>query len=324
MRQLLCRAAWRPTKTTRRMFTRSHRRTLIVGFALGAIACDARDRTPAEYDAALAARIESLVDTLIADPDTGRDTVVTEAREIFDRQGVPSVAMVGDAAAYGFVLINMLAQPPDFRRQFFPKVQEAAARGDLPADAVLFASARHRRTELAEQLRQRAPSHLPLRDEILRLVKDDQAARQRDDFDIKKMEAADRRTAVPLQRILDEVGVPTFEMVGIEAATAFIVMIQHQPASFRAATLPNLKANVDAGQADPESYATVYDRTQQDQGRHQLYGQNFVCGPDRTLVPAPLDEPADVNTRRAKMGLMRLELYARLLRANSPDLCKGE
>ena len=89
----------------------------------------------------------------------------------------------------------------------------------------------------------------------------------------------------------------------------------------RAAVLPKLKANVEAGQAEPGSYATVYDRTQRDQGKNQLYGQQLECATGKALEVAPIDDAANVNGRRAELGLMRLELYARVVRLNSPDVC---
>ena len=291
---------------------------------MAAPGCSRRDTSPPQQDQALATRIEQLVDQLLAaNDDATKNTVLAEARAIFERDGVPSVARVGDAAAYGFVLVNMLAQPPEFRRQFFPKVQEAATRRELPADALPFADARFRQTEIEDRYKGRTPSHPDLRDEILRLFKEDQAVRQREGFDFKKMEQMDRRTGRPLKAMFDRYGVPTYDMVGVQGARDFIVMVQHQPAEFRAVVLPKLKANVDAGQGDPGSYATVYDRTQRDQRKNQLYGQNFECGASKELEVAPLDEPASVNARRAELGLMRLELYGRLLRLHSPDMCKS-
>jgi hypothetical protein len=233
--------------------------------------CSTRDTPPPQKDQALATRIEQLVDqVLAAEDEAGRNSPLAEARAIFEREGVPNVARVGDAASYGFVLINMLAQPPEFRHQFFARMQEVAKRQELPADAVAFAEARRRQTEIEDRYRDRPPSQPQLRDEITRLSKEDQAVRQREGFDFKKMEQMDRRTARPLKAMLDKYGVPTYDLVGVQAAKDFIVMVQHQPAEFRTAVLPKLKANVDAGQADPGSYAMVYDRTQRDQGRNQF------------------------------------------------------
>lgn len=281
-----------------------------------------QESATADQDPALAERIERLVDTfLTSDADEKTAAVLSDARAIFEREGIPSVAKVGDAAAYGFVLINMLGQPPDFRRQFLTSVREGAARHELPEDAVAFAEARLRQTESEERYRTHTPSHPELRDQIARLLEDDQAVRQKEGFDLEKMAEADRRTAGALKAIFDRYGVPTCDMVGVQAAKDFVVMVQHQPPEFRLAVLPTLKANVDASQADPGAYAMVYDRTQRDQGRTQLYGQQLECTAGNALEVAPLEDVENVNIRRARLGLMRLELYARFVRLNSPDLC---
>jgi Family of unknown function (DUF6624) len=284
--------------------------------------CAPSKPAPTTTDSALAERIAGLVDRFVkADDDAATASLLADARALFEREGVPGTAKVGDAAAYGFVLVNMLGQPPEFRLQFFARVQEAAAGQELPADAVVFAEARRRQTDVELRYKAHTPTHPELRDELSRLLKDDQAVREKAGCDLKKMEAADRRTAGPLKAIFDRHGVPTFDMVGVQAAKDFVVMVQHQPPAFREAVLPKLKANVDAGQAEPGSYATVYDRTQRDQGKNQLYGQNFECSSGKALDAAPMDDASHVNARRAEMGLMRLDLYARFLREHSPNIC---
>jgi hypothetical protein len=284
--------------------------------------CTPRKIAPPAKDTALASRIDHLVETfLTSDDETKEASTLADARAIFEHEGVPTRAKVGDAAAYGFVLMNMLGQPPVFRMQFTASLREAATRHELPEDAVVFAEARVLQTAIEERYKAQTPSAPALRDQISRLIKDDQAVRERAGFDIKKMEEADRRTGGPLKALFDRHGVPTFDMVGIQAAKDFVVMVQHQSPDFRTAVLPKLKANVDAGQAEPGMYAMVYDRTQRDQGRNQLYGEALECASGKPLVEAPTDDEANVNIRRATMGLMRVELYARLVRLSSPDVC---
>lgn len=273
-------------------------------------------------DAALAAQIEHLVETLLtSDGDAQEASALAEARTIFEREGIPSAARVGDAAAYGFVLVNVLGQPADVRHRILVKVQEAGLNNALPQDAVVFAEARRRQMEVEERYNTAPPSHPELRDQISRLFKEDQAVRERAGFNLEKMSEQDRLTAGPLKAIFAQHGVPTYGMVGVEAARDFVVMAQHQPPEFRRAVLPKLKLNVDAGQADPGEYAAVYDRTQRDQGLNQLYGEQLECATGKAFEVAPIDDAAEVDLRRARLGLMRLELYARLVRESSPDIC---
>ena len=138
--------------------------------------CAPPQPAPTTIDTALAERISGLVDRFVkADDDAATAAVLADARGLFEREGVPGTAKVGDAAAYGFVLVNMLGQPPDFRLQFSARVQEAAARQDLPADAVVFAEARRRQAEVDLRYKTHTPTQPELRDQIFRLIQDDQA-----------------------------------------------------------------------------------------------------------------------------------------------------
>ena len=134
----------------------------------------------------------------------------------------------------------------------------------------------------------------------------------------------DRENERPLKAIFESHGVPTYEMVGPEAASMFVVMVQHQSAEFRRQVLRRLKANVDAGQADASDYSLVYDRAAREAGREQRYGQNLECdAQDPLLHEGPIEDEAHVDTRRARIGLLRLALYVRMVREISPDMCPG-
>ena len=285
--------------------------------------CSKLERTRSgSKNAALAAQIRGLLEAFISSDDESKEArVLAEAKTIFEREGIPSSTRVGDDASYGFVLVNMLGQPQSFRTEFIKKVREANANGELPPDAAVFAEARLRQTEVEERFRNRLPLAPAMRDEIFRLHKIDQAVRQKEGFDAKKMEKVDSEIRGPLQAIFERHGVPTYDMVGVEAAEGFVVMVQHQSPEFRRIALPKLKANVDAGQGDAGTYAMVYDRAQRDRGKKQLYGEQLECQEGKTLSEAPIEEEATVNMRRAGLGLIRVQIYARLVKLRSPDLC---
>jgi hypothetical protein len=66
----------------------------------------------------------------------------------------------------------------------------------------------------------------------------------------------------------------------------------------------------------------VYDRSSREAGRKQLYGMNLECNEENpTLHETPIEDEAHVNVRRARVGLMRVELYARWLIALWPVVC---
>ena len=137
-----------------------------------------------------------------------------------------------------------------------------------------------------------------------------------------KMTKNDFKQAAALEAIFLKYGVPTYRLVGSQAASHFVVMIQHQSPDFCQRALPKLKANVEAGQADPGSYAMMLDRLRSDGGKKQMYGENLTCDHDHsTLHIGPIEDEDRVNERRSAIGLVRLELYARLVVKMSPKVC---
>jgi uncharacterized protein DUF6624 len=274
-------------------------------------------------DPELGARIKELLHTELTSDEENSDAEDAAVKEIFRRHGLPTIGEVGEEAAYEFVLLlagdKLL---PELQDQVLPKIRAAVAHHELPADAGVYYEARVRVEESKRLARSRPPSNPGLRDRIEGLVKADQEVRQQKGFDVAKMNATDARNAPALQQILDNYGVPTFAMVGPQAAGDFILMIQHQPPQFRQQVLPRLKALVDSGQADPGSYALVYDLSQRDLGKKQLYGERLECGTGEKMHEAPIEDESHVNQRRAELGLMRVELYASLVAELMPQFCQ--
>jgi hypothetical protein len=296
--------------------------TGIVLLALSSLSCtDGNQRQSEAKNAALSKQIDGWVDTFLSLSDGANlGPMFEEAEAVYQREGIPSLAKVGDASAYGFVFINTLGLPPKSRPEFLTKLREAVALHEQPEDALFFAEAKIRQTEIEERLQDHAPSDPALRDEILRLFKTDQAVRQKEGFDVKKTESTDRQLAAPLKTILERHGVPTYDAVGVEPGKDFVLMLQHQSPEFRRAELPKLKANVESGQGDPGLYAMAYDLTQRDEGKKQLYGERFECVGE-ALREAPLEDESLVNIRRAKFGLMRVEFQQRLVQNGNAVPC---
>jgi hypothetical protein len=241
---------------------------------------------PSISNPALASQIESLFHTITTTSDDSADAAAKkEISGIYASHRFPTVAEVGDEPSYEFiVLLNGNNLSFDARSHILPKLQAAASRGEVPADAAAFFAARLRFEHVKELAAAHPPSNPKLRDEIDRMYAEDQAVRQKEGFDAAKMQETDRKTSPALEAILEKFGVPSFSTVGPEAAGEFILMVQHQPAEFRARVLPQLKANVDKGEADPDSFAKVYDR-------------------------------------RAQLGLIRAEIWTRLAAELMPQFC---
>jgi hypothetical protein len=274
-------------------------------------------------DTSLSKKIERLFHTIVTtDDDSQAAAARADVREIYAQHGLPTVAQVGDEAAYEFVVLLASPKLPfEFRSEVLTKVEESASHQELPSDAAVFYAARLRFERIKKTIAEQPPTNPELRDQIERLSKIDQAVRQQEGFNADKLAAADSQNAAPLQAIFDRYGVPTYSMVGPQAAGDFVIMVQHQSPEFRERVLPELKANVDKDQADPDSYAKVYDRSQNDLGKMQLYGEQLVCNAGEQMHEAPIEDAAHVNQRRAELGLIRVELYARLAAELMPQFC---
>lgn len=271
-------------------------------------------------DPSRAQKIDEWLHSSIAEDDATKE--IAEAKESYEKRGLPTIDEVGDLAAYEFVvLLASKKLPTAFRSEVLSGVKEAAARHQIPSDAATFYETRVRLDELKQEAKAHTPSNPALREEIKRMYESDQAVRQQKGFDVEKMNEIDKQHSGPLKVILDNYGVPTYSMVGSEATEEFIDLIQHQPPTFRQEVLPRLKANVEMGEADPEGYAMAYDRSLRDLGKKQVYGEQLECNTEQQMHEAPIEDETHVNARRAKLGLIRLELYARFLKELMPQFC---
>ena len=273
-------------------------------------------------DQSLAARIRDMTNrALLGQSESEEAAINKEVRDIYVQYGLLSASQVGDEAAYDFIFL-LTGQPRSIQREALGKIDKNGKGFDVPADAITFLRARLRLEGIKNESRTKPPSELPLRDENNRLYQSDQAVRQQEGFDPEKLAETDRRHAEGLRRILQEHGLPTYSMVGPEAAGHFVVMIQHQSPQMRDLVLPALRAGVEKGQADPESYALVYDLTQIDKGKKQYFGERLICQSGE-LREAPIEDEEHVNQRRAELGLMRIELYSYLVSRIMPQMCSA-
>jgi len=294
----------------------------VSGAVSGAVSATLAAREP--QDSALATKIQNLLFIVLTTNDDGQEAVAqAQMKTMFEQRGLPTIAEVGDEAAYEFVVLAFYHQTPEFRARVLVEGRQSAGRHEIPADALTFLEARTRLELAKAKARAIPPTNTDLRDTILRMAETDQEVRRRDGFDMAKMEETDKQNEAPLRAIIDKYSVPTISMVGPKAANEFVIMVQHQPADFRQRILPELKANVDSGEAEPEAYALVYDRLERNMGRKQFYGTQLECDPTNTLREASLEDPAGVDRRRAELGMMRLRLYERVVREVSPNLCPG-
>jgi len=137
----------------------------------------------------------------------------------------------------------------------------------------------------------------------------------------EEMKELHEKNAKILNNILDTIGYPTTDKVGIKANEAAWLIIQHsisQPALMKKCAAL-LKSAVRENKASPQNLAYLTDRIAVFEEKLQLYGTQFDWDENGNLSPNPYDDLAKVNERRKSIGLNTLEEQTELIRIRAKN-----
>ncbi|MEO5572859.1 MAG: DUF6624 domain-containing protein [Bacteroidia bacterium] len=136
----------------------------------------------------------------------------------------------------------------------------------------------------------------------------------------KDMEETDKSHAPALNAILDKYWTyPGADKVGEDASHYFWQLVLHQDkdTSLQMKTAVWMKLSVEGGQAPPNDYAYLVDRSLINRAKKQVYGTQCYYDPKKKkYVPNPIQDAANVDTRRRSMHLPVLSEYMSLM--NNP------
>ena len=166
-----------------------------------------------------------------------------------------------------------------------------------------------------------------LRAELLAMAEEDQEIREYVASNFRPGESLDpevgRRWAridaantARMQEIVAEHGWPGRSLVGEDGAGAAFLLVQHadQKPEFQKQCLPLLAAAVQAGEASPRDLAYLTDRVRVAEGRPQVYGTQIGYA-GGVPSPLPMEDEANVDARRASVGLGPLSEYLLLFQS---------
>ncbi|HQR43689.1 MAG TPA: hypothetical protein PLX97_13435 [Gemmatales bacterium] len=168
-----------------------------------------------------------------------------------------------------------------------------------------------------------------LRTELLQRVKEDQAARhamiqqsQQEKVDqaasqkiLEKLLKLDADNTAWLKKHVNQHGFPTISEVGKDGANGAWLLVQHadaQPAFQRQCL--DLMTKLPRHERDGKNLAYLTDRVLLAEGKKQLYGTQFIKDAEG-WKPKPIEDEANVDQRRADVGLSTLAEYAKQLSA---------
>ena len=120
-----------------------------------------------------------------------------------------------------------------------------------------------------------------------------------------RMEAVHREHAARLREIVAQHGWPGRALVGDDAAGAAFMIVQHSigEPDFMRGALALMREAAARGDLDPVPVAMLEDRIRDYEGRGQLYGTQFDWDEHGRMSPKPIDDEANVDARRAAVGL---------------------
>lgn len=165
-----------------------------------------------------------------------------------------------------------------------------------------------------------------LRQELLKMIEQDQAIRselikkgiaQPDEALLARMRAIDSANTSRVKAIVRQYGWPGPELVGTDGTEAAFYLVQHAELAFQREMLPLVRDAYRAGKLSGQSYALLVDRVLVGEGKPQVYGtqaKRFEEWKGEEPVLEPIDDEANVDKRRAEVGLFPLAEYIKLLK----------
>lgn len=156
-----------------------------------------------------------------------------------------------------------------------------------------------------------------LRQELLAMVARDQAMMQ--DPKLNPMDAGRhariratyRENNQRLRGIFNRFGWPGVSIVGKDGSEAVWLLVQHadEDKPFQREALKRLEIAVRQGEASKSNLAYLTDRVRINSGQKQVYGTQIDWLDANHPQPKPTEDPANLNKRRAAMGLDSVEDY---------------
>lgn len=166
----------------------------------------------------------------------------------------------------------------------------------------------------AQRLPQEAPKVPPqakkpgtnaaLRDEILAMHDAHQSARQAKDK--ARMKALEAKHLKRMKEIVAKHGWPTETLVGEHAASSAWLLVHHaeDDAAFQQRVLRLMEPLVARQEVSGQLYAFLHDRTH----KPQRYGTQGTCVGPGMWQPREMEDPKNVDARRANMGIFPVPL----------------
>jgi hypothetical protein len=165
-----------------------------------------------------------------------------------------------------------------------------------------------------------------LRQELLKRVSEDQRIRNElikkgidhpDPALLAQMNRIDAINTARIKVIIKQHGWPGPKLIGRDGTDAFFLLAQHADPAFQKKVLPLVQNAYRRGILTGQNFALFTDRVLVESGKPQIYGTSarpFDQWKDGEPVFEPIEDEANVDKRRADVGLIPLSEYREFLK----------
>ncbi len=130
----------------------------------------------------------------------------------------------------------------------------------------------------------------------------------------------DRVHAARLKEIIEHIGWPTRDLVGLKATQAAYMVIQHagHDSEFQNRCLAMMVDLVEQGEIPASYVALLTDRIRVFQGQHQVFGTQMSMATNEfgVMIPVPtvpIEDPSNLDDRRKLMGMPSHEEFTQAI-----------
>jgi hypothetical protein len=128
----------------------------------------------------------------------------------------------------------------------------------------------------------------------------------------KVISEKDSINLIKVKKIIDEHGWLGADVIGPRGNQTLFLVIQHADLATQEKYLPVVREAVKNGKAEASALALLEDRVALRQGKKQVYGSQIgMDNETKTYYVSPLEDPENVDKRRAAVGLEPLAKYLR-------------
>jgi hypothetical protein len=175
----------------------------------------------------------------------------------------------------------------------------------------------------AQQTNTPSVAYPALRQELLKRLDWDQAIRNEeiakgskhaDKAVLARMETIDSDNTSRMKQIIQQFGWPGPEMVGEDGTEAAFILVQHAEHAFQKEMLPLVEDAYRANKLSGQDYALLLDRVLVGEGKPQVYGTQAKGWKGKEPVFHPIEDAANVDRRRAEVGIPPMADYVRSLK----------